>query len=123
MSLEQGSSSTVGNAAQAVLDQAGSLYREASAKAAPRLQSFLAACDAFVSSNTNTARLKFEGMESSVAGHLSIDGWIPDDAPNWVRGSVQVAAQATGTQAITLAERIPASKSLESNLKRLAGVR
>jgi hypothetical protein len=54
---------------------------------------------------------------------MSIDAWIPDDAPYWVRGDVQVAAQSMGTQAITLAERIPALKSRKSNLERLTGVR
>jgi hypothetical protein len=121
-SLGKGSSSFE-STVQATLDQAGSLYREASADAAPRLQSFLAASDAFVSKNANTASLQFRGMESSVASHMSIDAWVPDDAPYWVRGGVQVAAEATGSQAISLAGKNPVVKSLKSSLEQLVGIR
>jgi hypothetical protein len=120
-SLGQGSSSTAGNALQTAIDQAGSVYREASADVAPKLRSFADAGSTFVSSNATTARLQFEGMQSSVAAHLSIDAWVPDDAPYWVRGGVQVAAQATGSQAIVLAGKNPVVRALKSNLERLAG--
>jgi hypothetical protein len=119
----QGSSSSVGNAFQTVLGQADSLYREASTDAAPKFRSLADRSSAFVSSNANTARLQFKGIESSVASHMSIDAWVPDNAPYWVRGNVQVAAQAMGTQAISVADKVPAVRSIKTNLERLAGVR
>jgi hypothetical protein len=122
-SLAQGSSSPAGNAVQTALDQAGSLCRQTFDNAAPELRSFADASDAFISSNATTARLQFEGMKNTVATHLALDAWVPGDAPNSVRAGHQVAAEATGIQAIAVATRIPTVRSLKSNLERVTGVR
>jgi len=115
-------SSTFNPTLQATLAEADSVYREASAQAGPRLRSFAAASDAFVSSNVTTARLQFDGMKSTAVAHSSIDAWVPDSAPYWVRGGVQVAAQATGTQAIILAGKSPVIQSLKSDIERMIGI-
>jgi hypothetical protein len=122
-SLAQGSSSSAGNAVQTALDQAASICRQTFDNAAPELRSFADASDAFISSNATTARLQFEGMENTVATHLALDAWVPGDAPNPARAGVQVAADATGIQAIAVAARIPAVRSIKSSLERVTGVR
>jgi len=122
-SVAQGSSSSAGNAVQTAIDQAGLLCQQTFDNAVPELRSFADAGDAFISSNATTARLQFEGMKNTVATHLTLDAWVPGDAPNSVRAGVEVAAEATGIQAIAVATRIPAVRSLKSNLERLSGVR
>jgi hypothetical protein len=105
---------------QSAAAEAGTIYRDASLAAGPRLHYFAISTGAFVRGNLLTAKLQFEGMRNTVAADLSIGALRSTSEPSWMQNGVQGARQASTQKTLAMAKAMPQVTVVKSELQRLA---